>query len=153
MEEEFIAVYDKYKNDVFRVAFSYTKSISDSEDITQNVFIKLFNNFDDLRNQDYLKKWLIKVTINEAKSILLSSWKKKIRLFSANDENLHKTEFKVDETLADVLKLPKKERLIIHLYYYEGYSVKEIAEIIHISEASVKTTLFRARKKLKEELV
>ncbi len=153
MEEKFIEIYDKYKNDVFRIAFSYTKSISDAEDITQNVFIKLFNNFDGLKNQDYLKKWLIKVTINEAKSILLSSWKKKIRLTQINDENLHKTEFKIDETIEDILKLPKKERLIIHLYYYEGYSVKEIAEIIHISEANVKITLFRARKKLKEELV
>ena len=105
MEEKFIEIYDKYKNDVFRIAFSYTKSISDAEDITQNVFIKLFNNFDGLKNQDYLKKWLIKVTINEAKSILLSSWKKKIRLTQINDENLHKTEFKIDETIEDILKL------------------------------------------------
>ena len=94
-----------------------------------------------------------KFLILYAKSILLSSWKKKIRLTQINDENLHKTEFKIDETIEDILKLPKKERLIIHLYYYEGYSVKEIAEIIHISEANVKITLFRARKKLKEELV
>lgn len=153
MEEEFIAVYDKYKNDVFRIAFSYTKSITDAEDITQNVFIKLFNKFNDLKGQDYIKKWLVKVTINESKSIIYSCWKKRIKFFENQNDSTCKTEVKIDETLENILKLPKKERLIIHLYYYEGYSVKEIAEIMHISNSNVKTILFRARKKLKEELV
>ena len=153
LDKQFIRIFNLYKNDIYRLAYSYTKNISDSDDITQNTFIKLYNHIDILNNQDQdIKKWLIKVTINECKTFLLSSWKKKIIAFTEKEENTLSTTLPDNYLLEAILQLPKKYRTIIFLYYYENYKIKEISEILNISVTNIKTILSRARKKLKEIL-
>lgn len=153
MDKQFIRIFNLYKNDIYRLAYSYTKNISDSDDITQNTFIKLYNYIDILNNPDQdIKKWLVKVTINECKTFLLSSWKKKIIAFTEKEENTLSTTLPDNDLLEAILQLPKKYRTIIFLYYYENYKIKEISEILNISVTNIQTILSRARKKLKEIL-
>ena len=153
MEEKFQEIFALYQNDVLRLAYSYTKSKTDAEDIFQNVFVKLFKHpkilaLDNLE----IKKWLMKVTINECKNFFLSSWRRKIILLDEKTENSLSTAIKEDETLPAVLKLPRKYRLVTYLFYYENYKIKEIAKILNSSEANIRTILVRSREKLRTML-
>ncbi len=153
MDKQFVRIFHLYKNDIYRLAYSYTKNISDSDDITQSTFIKLYNHYEMLDNKDQdIKKWLIKVAINECKTFLLSSWKKKIIAFTEKEENISSTTLPNNDILEAILQLPKKYRTIIFLYYYEEYKIKEIAEILNLSVTNIQTILSRAREKLKEIL-
>lgn len=150
MEKQFIRIFNLFKNDVYRLSYSYTKNISDSDDITQNVFVKLYKHNEVLELDDIsIKKWLFKVTINECKSLLLSSWKKKIIPFTEKEENTLYAKINDNNILDQVMQLPKKYRLVIFLYYYENYSTKEISEVLNITITNVQTMLSRARDKLK----
>ena len=153
MDDKFIRIYNLYKNDVYRLVYSYTKNVFDSNDITQNVFIKLYKHSEIFEeNVLIIKKWLIKVTSNESKSLLLSSWKRKIFSFTEKEENILSEDFSNDDILEAIFQLPKKYRIIIFLYYYENYKIKEISEILNISITNIQTILSRARKELKEIL-
>lgn len=147
MNDEFIKIFNLYKNDVYRLAYSYTKNKSDTDDIAQNVFIKLYKHKDILKlDNDDIKKWLFKVTINECKSLFLSHWRIKVSLFDDKDIKVSDS----NNDLLDVIaNLNKKEKIIVFLHYYEGYKIKEIAEMMKLSEVNVKVLLSRTRKKLK----
>lgn len=147
MNDKFIKIFNLYKNDVYRLAYSYTKNKSDTDDIAQNVFIKLYKHKDILKLvNDDIKKWLFKVTINECKSLFLSHWRIKVSLFDDKDIKVSDS----NNDLLDVIaNLNKKERIIVFLHYYEGYKIKEIAEMMKLSEVNVKVLLSRTRKKLK----
>lgn len=149
---EFDNIYEQYKNMVYRLAISYLKNPIDAEDIVQNVFLKLHKNLSKFDSEEYLKNWLIKVTINECKTNLLSFYKRKVRLFINNEEESIKDNTKNKEVMNSIFLLPKQDRLIIHLYYYENYKVKEIAKILNMKENAVKQRLFRDREKLRDIL-
>lgn len=150
METRFIEIFTLWKNDVYRLAYSYTKNIQDTEDIVQNVFIKLYKH-PLILNKDNIevKKWLLKVTVNECKNLIISSWKKKIIPLTEKEVNKEIITFDEDSIMPELLKLPRKYRLVIYLYYYELYKLKEIAQILNISETNARTILARAREKLK----
>lgn len=154
VNKKFIGLYDDYSNDVLRLAFSFTKNIFDSEDIVQVVYIKLYKELEKNNNQEFNKNWLLKVTANECKNNLKLAYRKKVVL---NDElilgvaKLNSTE-KIDEVSKEILKLPLKYRNVIYLYYYEGYKINEIANILNKSSGTIKTLLSRGREKLKKTL-
>lgn len=149
---EFNNVYEKYKDDIFRLALSYTNNYADAEDITINTFFKLYKNFNKINNSVHLKKWLIKVAINECKTLSLSNWKKKVSFFKDNEENNIKDITPESELLDSLAQLPKTDRLIIHLFYYENYKIDEISQILKKSNNAIKTKLHRARVSLKNIL-
>ena len=150
MNDKFLEVFELYKDDIYRLAFSYTLNIHDSEDIVQNVFTKLYKN-SKLIESDYLKQWLFRVTINESKNYLKSHWIRKV--FKLNDDVYSiKTKDKNDDILNDLNNLPKKYRIVLFLYYYEGYSIKEISKILNTNVNTIKTHLKRAKEKLKMEM-
>lgn len=150
MDEKFLEIYNLYKNDILRLAFSYTKSLSDAEDITQSVFIKYYkyqNNFD---NDIKIKNWLIKVAINDSKNIFKSFWRKNITFdLDLTNKMVFKDNFNMEIKEA-VFKLNKKQRLIVYLYYYEGYKVNEISELLKINSSTIQTILNRSRIILKK---
>lgn len=152
MDEEYIRLFNLFKNDMYRLAFSYTKNYSDSDDIVQSVFIKLYKNFNKFDDDTSIKKWLTKVTINECKTLFLSAWKKKVFPMTDNEENI--TTYKKQSTsyIDSLFQLPKKYRIVLFLFYYEDYKIKEISEILNLNESTVKTRLSRARSLLKEVL-
>lgn len=139
----------KFQPTVFRLAYSYVKNRADAEDITQEVFLKLYNSSESFSADENAKAWLICVTANTAKNHLTSAWiKRKITL---TEDILLKNE--KDYELLDMLNsLNVNYRTVIYLHYYEGYSVAEIAKMLKISESNVKARLKRGRDKLKSIL-
>lgn len=143
-------VLDTYSKMIVRLAFTYTKSLCDAEDIAQDVFVSLIEKNKTFENSEHEKAWLIRVTVNKSKNFVKSSWVKKTVPI---DEAMTKTtEEKSDDILEEVLKMPEKYRTVIHLFYYEGYQINEIAEILGKSTSTIGTWLSRGRKILKERL-
>lgn len=141
---------EKYSNMVYRLAYFYTNSKYDADDIYQDVFLKYIQNKKQFENEEHKKAWLIKVTINSCKKMWLSSWKRKI--ISINDDEI-KFEMKEDIGLYnEIKKLSKKYRIVIHLFYYEQYSIKDISRILKQKESTIRTWLTRARRILRNQI-
>ena len=140
----------KYIDTVYRLALSRTKSPENAEDVTQEVFLKLMQTHKEFESEEHVKAWLLRVTINCTKDLFLSSW---FRRTEALDEKIDSVQSYEHEEKSDLyyalMQLPRKYRTVIHLYYYEGYSVKEIAEIMKTAEGTVKSQLHRGRDLLK----
>ena len=151
---EYVRTVETYANDIYRVAFCYCRNKSDAEDIVQSVFLKLLQAEQEFQDELHKKKWLLRVTANQAKDFCASYWKQKV--VSMETVTIETGAFmKAEEANAlyeAVMSLSSKYRPVVHLYYYEDYSVKEIAEILNIKETAVQTRLMRARQKLKNVL-
>ena len=155
MEDWFLKIFNLYIDDIYRLAYSYTHSKEDSDDITQKTFIKYYKNINKInKNEKDAKKWLVTVTINECKDLFKTAWRKKTIFINEDNENfLYKNKNDNNENLYFSLKkLPKKYRLVIHLYYFMGYNTKEISKIMKINESTVRQRLLRGRNKLKNEM-
>lgn len=152
MEEQFNRIFDMYNKDIFRLIFSYNLNYEDSKDILQEVFLKYYNKIANVPNDDtQIKKWLVSVAINKIKDYHKSYWCKKI--IGLKENNLSNVIFDSNLELIDTLNnIDKKYRIPIYLYYYEGYSISEISNILKISESAVKMRLSRAKQSLKLEM-
>ena len=148
---EYIQAAGKYIDTVYRAAYSYCKKREDAEDAVQNVFLKLMNTDVTFLDDEHLKRWLIRCVINECKNNFGSFWhRNKVSLDDLDTAPSYSdTHTQSGELLAAVMKLPTNYSTVIHLYYYEGYDVKEISQILGISESNVQIRLMRARNKLK----
>ncbi len=143
------ALFAEYADMVYRLAFLRTKSGTDADDIVQEVFLRALRAKPVWNSLEHQKAWFLKVTINCSKSLLTSAWR---RNTVPEDENLIAQMQESTEVYPYVLALPTKFRTVIHLYYYEGYRVAEIAKIMGSNENTVKSHLFRARDMLREQL-
>lgn len=145
----FTEYVSKFQPAVFRLAYSYVKNRADAEDITQEVFLKLYNSEESFSADKNAKAWLFCVTANTAKNHLASAWiKRRITL----TEDIPLKNEKDYELLDAVNRLNVNYRTVIYLHYYEGCSVAEIAEMLKISESNAKARLKRGRDKLKSIL-
>lgn len=143
------AAFTKHGNRLYRTAIAILGSKAEAEDVVHDVFIKLFENPKDFASPDHEIAWLIKVTVNLCKNRLRSYW------WRRTEPLLDTYPAKCDNQLGviqAVLALPVKYRGVIHLYYYEGYSTKEISEITEQKESTVRQQLTRARRLLKDYL-
>lgn len=150
-EEQFSHLAKKYMDTVFRLAFNYLKSQSEADDVTQEVLIKLYRTDKDFENEEHIKHWLIRVTINECKKAFLSPWKR-IEPIEDYASTLSFTSPEHGELFYAVMDLPKKYRVPIFLYYYEDYSCEEISSFLSIANATVRTRLRRGREILKTKI-
>ena len=143
-----------YKNidTIYRIAISYTKTQADADDIVQQTFMKLLTKKVLFTDEEHVKRWLIRVCINECNSLFSSFWRKNVESINAMATEPEFTGQESRELYEAIKELPPKCRVVIYLFYYEGYSSKEIADILHIKEATVRTRLARARKLLRTEL-
>jgi len=149
-QDLFLEIYDKYKNTVYSVIFNYVKNVEDTADLQQEVFIKLFNNQTEYENDEHIKAWLIRVSANMSKNHLRNKKHVSDEPFSEDIPFYDKKEN--DDLVKEVLALPEKYRIPIHLFYYEDYSIKQISEVLETPEATVKVRLKRGREKLKKSL-
>lgn len=140
-------IADKYTDTVYRLALSRTKSAHNAEDITQDVFVKLISANKKFESEEHLKAWLLRVTINMTKDLFASAWFKKTSELDCDISYM--PEEKSDLYYA-VTALPIKYRTVIHLHYYEGYSVEETAKITGTTAGTVKSQLHRGRLMIKE---
>ncbi len=151
MNKDKLSYYiEKYHSTVFRAAYSYVKSREDAEDIVQEAFLRLFKTDMDFPADENAKAWLIRVAVNLAKDMLKSSWfKGKTEL----DRDIPYENQKESIMLDCIHRLKPVYCTVILLFYYEGYSVKEIAGILKCSPSVITTRLSRARKQLKTMLL
>lgn len=140
-----------YGNSILRVAYSYLHSMSDAEDIVQDTLLQLMRADPSFESPEHEKAWLLRVAINLSKNKLKSAWfRKNTELIEDN----RAVELADDLTFVwDAVKaLPEKYRIVIHLYYHEGYSTAEIASLLDKKETTVRSLLHRARGTLKNNL-
>lgn len=150
-EEEIIRAINTYSDMVRRICFIHLKQEADVEDIFQDVFLKYANGplFESIEHE---KAWLIRVSINTCKDSLTSWFHKKVVLhdnLEIYDNISFLSESQDDQVLATVLKLKDNYRNVIYLYYYEGYKIKEIAQILHKKENTIHTWMKRAKDELR----
>ena len=136
---------EKYSQSMLRAAYAILKNEADCQDAVQEAFLKLIYKTPEFKNEAHEKAWLLRVTINISKNMLKASHRKNLPI----DEGLSVASQQNDTVLPCVMTLEEKYRTVLHLYYYEGYSIKEIAEILKLPAATVGTRLSRAREKLK----
>ena len=135
---------------VYRLAYARTGSRADAEDVMQEVFLRLVKAGPDFDSEEHAKAWLLRVASNCANDLFRPPWRRREEPL---DENLSAPERPEEGSVTQaVLSLPARYRIPIHLYYYEGYSVAEIARILGRSEGTVKSRLFRARDLLRNQL-
>lgn len=150
-DEQFTRLVRRYIDTVFRVALNYLRNPTDAEDITQTVFEKLLREKKDFESDDHVRNWLIRVTVNECRKLLRSPWRK----VEPIEDYLTGVAFEDpvnSELYRSVMGLPKKYRMAIYLHYYEGYSTREIGQILRIPGNTVCSHLKRGRELLKLEL-
>ena len=152
-KEEFESCYNKHFDFVYRLSFTYVKNPADAEDVAQETFVRLYRQEGKFASEEHVRRWLLRVAVNLSKDMLRSHWNQKRQEF---DENMPKEIFgwqeDQKEIWQEVAALPEKYRLVLYLYYYEGYSVREIGQMLRCSTSAVKMRLKRGREKLRESL-
>ena len=141
---------------VWRLALAQTGSKEDAEDVYQDVFLRLAQSATEFSSQEHLKAWLLRVAVNRCHDVArLRSRRPAVPLDSMPFEPSDAGPLSPDEVRAlweAVGELPESMRVVIHLYYQEGYSGKEIAGLLGLEPSTVRTRLQRARAQLKTSL-
>jgi len=144
---------DLCSSTVFKLAFAQTASRVDAEDVHQEVFIRLLKDTSRFADDEHLKAWLLRVTLNCCRDLARSSWRSKVTtgedLESFTCENDTRSLEAMHELAQALEKLPNETRAVVHLYYYEGYSSEDIAQIMQINPSTIRSRLERGRKELK----
>lgn len=143
-------LFGKYGRSILRLAYSYLHSMADSEEILQETLIKYLTAKPKCESEEHEKAWLLRVAANLSKNRIKYN---KIRQSDELDEQLIAEQRRDLSFVWEAVKqLPEKYREVIHLYYYEGYSTAEIAEILGRRESTVRCDLSRGRLRLKTVL-
>lgn len=141
---------DEYKDNIYAVAFNVCKNAQDAEDVVQDTFISYYTEKKEFENRQHIRAWLIRVAINKAKNVNRTFWRRNVLSLKDYIGTLEFDTSESEELFSAVMKLPGKYRIVIHLFYYEDYSVNEIADILNISVSNVKVRLSRGRSMLRE---
>lgn len=159
IEAEANRLVETYADTILRVSYTYLHSTQDAEDICQDVLLKALNRAERFESAEHERAWIIRVTINAAKDLLrrqsgratvaLDDIAEPVAPTRATERELAA---RSESVLERVMALPLEYREAIYLHYYEGYSIKQIAAIVHASESAVATRLSRGRSKLRPAL-
>ncbi len=152
MKKTLEEVMGEHMLSVFRVAYAVLNDRHDAEDVAQDTFLAYYLTNEEFESEEHIRRWLLTVAVNKAKNLVKSAWKRKNRPMEELNETVAAVGFSTEEDrnlLEAVAELPLKCRTVIHLFYYEDYKVKEIAEMLNVSENTVKSQLHRGRKILK----
>ena len=151
-DTEFRQIAETYGDTIFRVAYHSLKNRADAEDVMQTVLLRLYECQKSFENEDHVKHWLIRVAVNESRKLLRSFWRRnRLTLDEQTDQPVFDRS-EQSELFEAVMALPEKYRLTVYLYYYEDYSVREVAEALRTNPSTVQTWLMRARGRLRDEL-
>ena len=149
-EEEYRAAVQRYRDMVWRVALNACRQTQDAEDVVQDVFLKLYTTRREFAGEEHLKHWLLRVTVNRCRTLLACPWRTRradavpdapdpAQALDAGQRALYEA----------VRALPPGQRVALYLYYFEGYSTAEIAQLLHLRQTAVTTRLHRARSRLR----
>ncbi|MCI9446420.1 MAG: RNA polymerase sigma factor [Lachnospiraceae bacterium] len=153
--ERVLECYQRQKDMIYKLAWAYCRNKYQADDVFQEVFFRYLKYHPKFKNSDHEKAWFIRTTINVCKNLLKNKWNcDMVQLQEWDEEQAFRkgTGDAFEELKEAVLDLPEKYRVPIHLYYYEEYSVREIAQFLHRSESTVQTQLQRGREKIRQVL-
>jgi len=152
----------RFGDKVIKLAYYYVRDRYQAEDISQEVFCKVYEHLDNFRGDSSYYTWIYRITVNKCRDYLTSSSFKKLlfwdntrkldRIKNQSNTNRLFEEVEGGEVFSKVMDLPTKYRMVIVLYYFEELTTVEIASILNLKESTVRTRLCRAREKLKKIL-
>ena len=147
-------VVERYQRNIYVAAYAIVRNSDDANDVVQDTFLQYYTKIRQFESEEHIKAWLLRVAINKATDMTRSFWR---RFRSEENPDIHGTVQAIlneRESLLNeaVMQLPLKQRIVIHLHYYEDYSIKEIADILGLTESSVKMRLMRGRENLRKVL-
>ncbi|MBR1865169.1 MAG: RNA polymerase sigma factor [Lachnospiraceae bacterium] len=162
-EQDFEMYVFQYSDMVYRIAFNYLKVREDAEDVYQNVFLKLYRNAKKYKDEEHVKRWLIRVTLNECHSLWRLPWMQRRSFVEDISKTIERKQIgkmaqqnalnDYEESVRDMLsKIPPKYGMVLYLYYYEEYSTKEIAGILKRKESTISSQMKRGKELLKRKL-
>lgn len=152
-DSEFEYYVRLYRKNVLTAALCLLRNESDAEDITQEVFIRLYKYKGKFDSDKHIKNWLIRCAINRAKTLLGSRWHKFSQPLDAAAELTQTDSYNEGDRLLELMgEINPKNRIVLHMHYYEDYKAEEIAKILGISVNAVSLRLSRGRQQLKELL-
>lgn len=143
---------ERYHQNLFAVAFNVCKNREDAEEVVQDAFIQYHLKRLDFQSEEHIRAWLIRVTINKAKNAARTFWRRHRTSLEETMAALTFDDQESEQLFEAVMALPQKYRIVVHLFYYEDYSVHEMAKLLSLSESNVKTRLSRARAMLRDTL-
>lgn len=152
MREPVQKLVERYQQNLYAAAFNVCKNQMDAEDIVQEAFLQYYTSKKEFDDEQHVRAWLIRIVINKAKNCNLTFWRHNKCSLDDYMETLMFETPQSRELFEEVMKLPEKYRIVIHLFYYEDYSVREIADILKLSESNVKVRLTRGRTLLRNVL-
>ncbi len=142
-------MYNRHVTTIYKICYMMLHNSDDAEDAVQSVFLKILSEHPTFRSTEHEKAWLIVTARNYCKNILKQSWKRKRVDIECIVEPVSESDSWKRELLHEVLKLKEKYRIVIYLYYYEGYSTEEIGKLLHLNASTVRSRLHIGRKNLK----
>lgn len=149
IDEEIAKIYNRQFNTVYRICLSFMKNAEDAEDMVQETFLKLISCGKQFESEEHEKAWLIVTASNTCKDEL-RRWKRRLENIRVLFRQENVVREKDDRIFEWVMNLPVKYKQVIYLYYYEGYSTSEIADMLHCSESTIRNQLLRGRRLLKK---
>ena len=151
-EEEMERIVHSYSTMLLRFSMHHVKEEAQAQDIVQNVFMKYMEKQPDFIDEEHEKAWLLRVASNMCKDYLGHWWNRKRNHLTVNDTQFIEKAKTTSSVLEEVRKLSFHQRNAVFLFYFEGYSMKEIALIFHVKEGTVSSWLTRARKQLRKQM-
>ena len=148
-DETISRIVETYSPMLLRLACTRLDDPADAEDVVQEVFLKLLTAHPAFRDAEHEKAWLIRTTLHRAADLRKAASRRNVPLEEALLASAPEPE---DRLLAAVRALPEKYGAVIHLHYYEGYSLKEIGKLLGLPAATVGTRLARGRERLRQSL-
>lgn len=143
---------ETYRSNLYAAAFSVCKNAQDAEDVVQDTFIQYLSQNKEFESEQHIRAWLIRVAINKAKNKNNTFFRRNSMPMEDYIETLTFESQESSDLFEAVMKLPEKFRVVIHLFYYEDYSVNEIAAILKVTPSNVKVRLSRGRLSLRNKL-
>lgn len=153
VQQRFRQMFDRFRGTVYAAAFSCMRNQADANDILQEVFLKFYQHMDELTDESSIKSWLLTVTFNTCRTFKKSGWFSKTFFSDDLDELSYEEDFGEESDLfVQVMRLPDKERIPLHLFYYEGCTITEISQLLKINESTLRVRIMRGRERLRSYL-
>lgn len=152
MRMETQALAETYRDRLFAAAFQVCGNAADAEDAAQEALLRYHISEKQFESEQHIRAWLLRVAINCAKNVSRSFFRRNTVPLEDYMDSLEFDSGESREIFREVMSLPETYRLVIHLYYYEDYSVAEIGRILGLTESNVKVRLSRGRQLLKKAL-
>ena len=152
MRMETQALAETYRDRLFAAAFQVCGNAADAEDAAQEALLRYHISEKQFESEQHIRAWLLRVAINCAKNVSRSFFRRNTVPLEDYMDSLEFDSGESREIFREVMNLPETYRLVIHLYYYEDYSVAEIGRILGLTESNVKVRLSRGRQLLKKAL-